>query len=148
MASRRYTIPGAGQQHVAAGLAGEPAQRRGDQGGAMTAPQVPGVQVPGVAGLPGDRPGRVSEPAVVTGHRHDPRAAAPADRALPGTTQRLRRLADEDLDGVPAFAGLGPIPPATAAPQLHRIKAVNRTGHGDSRSGGPAGNVPPGPGFT
>jgi hypothetical protein len=64
--------PRADQQHVVAGLAGEPAQRRGDHGAGMTAQHVPGVHVPGVAGIPGDRLSWVSEPVVVVGDRNDP----------------------------------------------------------------------------
>ena len=41
-------------------------------------------------------------------------------------------MADEDLDGVPAFGGFGQIPQAKVALQLHRIEVGNRTGHGDS----------------
>ena len=124
--------PRAGQQHVVAGLAGEPAQRRGDHGAGMTAQHVPGVHVPGVAGIPGDRLGRVPEPVVVVGDRHDPRAAAPANLTVPGTAEPLHRLADEDLDRVRAFGRIGQIPHAKVALQLHRIEVGNRTGHGDS----------------
>ncbi len=124
--------PRADQQHIVAGLAGEPAQRRGDHGAGMTAQHVPGVHVPGVAGIPGDRPGRVSEPVVVVGDRHDPGTAAPANLAVPGTSEPLHSLADEDLDGVGTFGGIGQIPHAEVALQLHRIEAGNRTGHGDS----------------
>ena len=124
--------PRADQQQVVAGPAGEPAQRRGDHGAGMTAQQVPGVHVPGVAGLPGDRLGRVSEPVVVVSDRHDPGPAAPAHLAVPGTNEPLHSLADEDLDGVPTFGGLGQIPQAKVPLQLHRIEPGNRTGHDDS----------------
>ena len=124
--------PRADQQHVIAGLAGEPAQRRGDHGAGMTAQHVPGVHVPGVAGIPGDRLGGVSEPVVVVGDRHDPRAAAPANLTVPGTAEPRHGLVDEDLDGVRPFGGIGQIPQAKVAPQLHGIEAGNRAGHGDS----------------
>ena len=124
--------PGADQQHVVAGLTGEPAQRRGDHGAGMTAQHVPGVHVPGVPGIPGDRLSWVSEPVVVVGDRHDPGTGAPADLAAPGTTEPLHSLADEDLDGVGTFGGFGQIPQAKVTPQLHRIEVGSKTGHGDS----------------
>jgi hypothetical protein len=124
--------PGADQQHIVARLAGEPTQRRGDHGGGMTAQHVPGVHIPGVAGIPGDRLGWVSEPVVVISDRHDPRAAAPANLAVPGTSEPRHGLADEDLDGVRTFGRIGQIPQAKVALQLHVIDVGNRTGHGDS----------------
>jgi len=114
--------PRADQQQVVAGPAGEPAQRRGDHGAGMAAQYVPGGHVPGVAGLPGDRLGRVREPVVVVGDRHDPGAAAPANLAVPGTAEPFHRLADEDLDRVPAFGGIGQIPHAKVTLQLHGIE--------------------------
>jgi hypothetical protein len=140
--------PRASQQHVVAGLAGEPAQRRGDHGAGMTAQHPAGVHVPGVAGFPGDRLGRISEPVIVVGDRHDPGTATPADLALPGTTEPLHSLADEDLGGVGTFRGFGQIPQAKVALQLHGIEVGNRTGHDDSSFRRTGWEVPPGLGFT
>src|ERR1700722_6906412 len=50
----------------------------------MTAQHGLGVHVAGVARLPGNRGGGAPEPVVVVGDGHDPRAAAPADLAVPG----------------------------------------------------------------
>ena len=67
--------PRAGQQHIVARPAGEPAQRRRDHRAGMAAEHVPGVHVPGVAGITGDRISHVPEPVVVVGDRHDPGTA-------------------------------------------------------------------------
>jgi hypothetical protein len=85
-------------------------------------------------GPPGARSwcGRVPEPVVVVGDRHDPWTATPADLAVPGTTQPLHSLADEDLDRVGTFGGFGQIPQAKVSLQLNGMKVGNRTGHGDS----------------
>jgi len=107
--------PRAGEQHVITGLSGKLAQRGGDHGAGMTAEHMPGVRVPGVAGIPGDRLGGVAEPVIVVGDRHDPVAAAPADRATPHTRQPLDGLADEDLDGVRTLRGVGQVPDAEIA---------------------------------
>jgi hypothetical protein len=115
----------------------------------MAAEHAVGVHVPGVAGLPGDRLGRVAEPVVVVGDRHDPRAAAPANVAVPGAREPLHGPVDEDLDGVGTLRGLGKIPDAEVEAQLLGMKVGNGAGHGDSlgkRTGW--GDIPPGPGFT
>ena len=122
----------ADQQHVGRGRPGQFAERRRDDGGGMAAQHLPGGHVPGVAGLPGDRAGRVAEPVVIVGHRDYPRATAPADRAAPGAGQRLGRPADDELDGVRAGRGVGEVADAEVAPQLLRREIDGRTGHGDS----------------
>jgi len=98
----------------------------------MTAQHGPGVHVPGVASIPGDRLSRVPEPVVVVCDRDDPGAAAPADLTVPGTGEPIHSAAGEDLDGVGAFGGRGEIPQGKVALQLHGIEVGNRTGHGDS----------------
>jgi hypothetical protein len=74
----------------------------------------------------------IDEPVVVVGDRYDPGTAAPADLTTPGATEPLHALADEDLDGVGTFGGVGQIPHAKVSPQLHGIEVGNGTGHGDS----------------
>jgi len=102
--------PRAGQQHVITRLAGKPSQRRRDHGAGMTAQHAPGIDVSGLAALPGDRLDRIAEPVIIVGDRHDPGTAAPADLAAPGPAQPFHSQADKDLDGVRTFRRVGQNP--------------------------------------
>jgi hypothetical protein len=92
--------------------------------------------------------GRVSEPAVVVGDRLDPRTAAPANLAVPGTREPPHRLADEDLDGVRTSGGFGQI--RMPRSRCNCTGSRQQTGRDTvtPRSSEPAGEVPPGLGLT
>ena len=137
--------PQAHKQHVIGGIGGKPAQRGRDHRAGMAAQHAPGRHVPGVAGIAGDRLGRVSEPVVIVDDRHDPRPAAPADLAAPGTAQRNHGLVNEELNGVRAIGRVREIPDAKVAAQQFRLQIANER-HRDSSVRRTAGMSPPGPG--
>src|ERR1039457_1470165 len=124
--------PRADEEHVAAGLFGQLAERWRDHDARVTAEHLPGIDVAGVARLSGDRAGRVAETVVIVGDRHDAGTAAPANLAGPGARQRLDGPVDEELNSVRTFGWFGEIPDAEVELQLLRGEIGSWTGHGDS----------------